>query len=124
MTQHLTGNKALLTVNPVPEDFGKTSWVLGSRVTLIGDAVHIMGPTSELGAIVGLRDAATVCRMVVEDNFENLSGTIKRYETEMRDYATQTVSVSSKSGSNIFGHGPDNDVNVGEFMMISRQRKH
>lgn len=84
-----------------------------------------MGPTSGSGAIVALRDAATLCKMLVDDGFDHLAGTIKRYETEMRDYATQTVNMSCwKSSPYIFGQGPDSDVNVGELMMKSRQRKH
>lgn len=57
----------------------------GRRVTLIGDAVHVMGPTSGSRAIVALHDSATLCKMLVEDGFHDLAGTITRSESEMRE---------------------------------------
>jgi 2-polyprenyl-6-methoxyphenol hydroxylase-like FAD-dependent oxidoreductase len=78
----------LLNINSVPKDFGKVGWNLGARVTLIGDAVHVVEPTSGSRAIVALRDAATLCRMLVGGTLTDVAGVIKRYETEMQDYAT------------------------------------
>ena len=88
LTQQLPAKTSLLNINSVPEDFRKVGWNPGARVTLIGDAVHVVGPTSGSRAIVALRDAATLCRMLVGGALADVAGVIKRYESEMQDHAT------------------------------------
>jgi 2-polyprenyl-6-methoxyphenol hydroxylase-like FAD-dependent oxidoreductase len=124
LTQQLPGSTSLIPINSVPRDFGNIGWQSGSRVTLIGDAVHIMGPTSGSGAIVALRDAATLCKLLVENNLRDVKSIIEEYEMDMRDYATYTVNLSWDNAPHIFGQSAGNDENVGETMMRSRQRKH
>jgi hypothetical protein len=45
------------------------------------------------------------------------------YVAEMCEYAMGTVNNSRHPGLNVLDRKADNDQNVGEFMMKSRQRK-
>ena len=88
LTQQLPAKTSMLNINSVPEDFRKVGWNPGARVTLIGDAVHFIGPTYVSSAIVSLLDADTMCRMLVGGALADVAGVIKRYESEMQDHAT------------------------------------
>ena len=41
-----------------------TPWEPSSRVTLIGDAIHVMSPCGGVGAVTALRDAALLSRII------------------------------------------------------------
>ena len=54
---------AVLAINSVPSDIG--SWEPNDLITLIGDAVHLMGPTTGSGTTTAIRDAELLCRLLV-----------------------------------------------------------
>ncbi len=69
-----------------------------STVTLLGDAVHTMTPGRGAGANTALRDAALLCRTLVEAQRARspLIPAIHRYEAEMLRYSAEAVIASRK----------------------------
>lgn len=111
------GETSTLPIRSVKPDFG--TWNPNPHVTLLGDAVHVMGPTAGSGAITALRDAQNLCKMLVERGLTKES--IGAYEDEMRGYASMTVELSWMGGKHIFGmrrwdeeEGENGDENTGE----------
>jgi 2-polyprenyl-6-methoxyphenol hydroxylase-like FAD-dependent oxidoreductase len=62
------------------------AWKPSERITLIGDAVHVMPPTGGVGANIALRDAANLANILAEEGVSVAS--IGKYEEEMREYAS------------------------------------
>ena len=67
-----------------------------SRVTLMGDAVHVMPPLGAHGGNTALRDAALLAEKLQEAAYrgEPLEHAIKTYQQEMIEYAFQEVESS------------------------------
>ena len=82
---------------------GVPEWPNEPRVTLIGDAVHSMTPAGGIGANTAVRDSALLGRLLAEaGGFAD--DVAKRYESEMRLYASEAVATSyglAKSQFNI-----------------------
>ncbi|KAJ5806685.1 hypothetical protein N7474_010277 [Penicillium riverlandense] len=76
-------------------------WEASSRVTLIGDAIHAMSPTSAAGATTALRDAAFLARTLSEGGLNSTS--ICKYEEAMRVYAGAVIQWSAIGGKWLFG---------------------
>lgn len=93
------GRASLLRVATVKPEI--PSWKTSSRVTLIGDAIHAMSPTSAAGATTALRDAALLARKLSEDGVNDSS--IHQYEEAMRAYAGEVIKWSSMGGEWLFG---------------------
>ena len=75
-----------------------------SRVTLIGDAVHLMSPTAGLGASSALRDAALLGRLLGEvDSSEGVVAAVAAYELAMREYVKKAITWSTGPGKKLFG---------------------
>jgi 2-polyprenyl-6-methoxyphenol hydroxylase-like FAD-dependent oxidoreductase len=72
-----------------------------SNVTLLGDAIHTMTPGRGAGANTALRDAALLCRTLIEVQQGKLPlvAAIHRYEAEMLRYSTEAVIESRKQMS-------------------------
>jgi 2-polyprenyl-6-methoxyphenol hydroxylase-like FAD-dependent oxidoreductase len=70
-----------------------------SNVTLLGDAVHTMTPGRGAGANTALRDAALLCRTLVDvrDGRMPLVEAIHAYEAEMLRYSSEAVIESRKN---------------------------
>ncbi|MEU1881377.1 NAD(P)/FAD-dependent oxidoreductase [Streptosporangium sp. NPDC020072] len=66
------------------------------RVTLLGDAVHVMPPSGGQGANTAFRDAALLCRRLTEVHRgeSDLLPAVERYEREMLDYGFAAVARS------------------------------
>lgn len=82
------------------------AWHLDPRVTLLGDATHVMPPTGGIGANSALRDAAALARMVGEkwaDKEGVGEGVVGAYEEEMREYARVAIERSWIGGMRSFG---------------------
>ena len=62
-------------------------------MTLLGDAIHSMPPTSGEGANTALQDGAVLCASLVAYRAGELTLTeaVDRYETSMFGYAFQAV---------------------------------
>src|SRR5207249_5005035 len=65
-------------INPLSAN----TWT-SSRVTLLGDAVHAMGPILGLGANNAIRDADNLSQALLNYSPENYISCIKEYENEM-----------------------------------------
>lgn len=72
---------------------GPPVWENNPRVTVIGDAAHSMTPAGGLGANTAVRDSALLGKLLAEAGGW-ADGITKRYEDEMRVYATDAVKQS------------------------------
>jgi 2-polyprenyl-6-methoxyphenol hydroxylase-like FAD-dependent oxidoreductase len=72
-----------------------TEWP-GSRVTLIGDAVHVMPPTGAHGGNTALRDSACLAEAIqnVAAGRQSLIQAIGAYQAKMLDYSFKEVAQS------------------------------
>lgn len=90
---------ALMRVLSVKPDL--PFWEPSNRVTLIGDAVHVMSPSSGSGATTALRDAAGLVEAFREGGVGRES--VGRYEEGMRAYVRDVVTMSQVAGAKLFG---------------------
>ena len=94
-----TSSLSISSVKPdIPE------WPPSNRVTLIGDAIHLMSPTAGIGANTALRDAALLNKTLAEKGMG--ADAIGSYERSMREYAGQAVIMSYMGGKSLFGMKP------------------
>lgn len=77
------------------------AWEPNAKVTLLGDAVHAMMPSTASGAVTALRDAELLSRLIREQGLDQES--IATYEREMRKYASEAVALSARIGQMSFG---------------------
>ncbi|KAF2871104.1 cercosporin toxin biosynthesis protein [Massariosphaeria phaeospora] len=80
------------------------TWDTNEKVTVIGDAVHLMSPAAGSGAVTALRDAHNLCRLLTEGG--DTLAAISAYEALMREYAGQAIRFSLQAGSKIFQQTP------------------
>lgn len=126
------GETSTLPIRSVKPDFA--AWAPNPHVTLLGDAIHLMGPTAGSGAITALRDALNLCKALVENGLSKES--IGAYEEKMRGYASETVELSWMGGKHIFGMRrwdeeegqqkdgqPGDERSIGEVMEEIRKRR-
>lgn len=75
-----------------------------SRITFLGDAVHVMTPAGGIGANTALRDAALLSQQLGECARGTLSllDSVANYETSMREYAFAAVDRSLESASHLY----------------------
>lgn len=71
-----------------------------TRVVLLGDAIHAMTPLQGLGGNTAFRDAALLCRHLVQADRgqSELLRTLKAYENAMTSYGFEAVRLSRKIG--------------------------
>jgi 2-polyprenyl-6-methoxyphenol hydroxylase-like FAD-dependent oxidoreductase len=79
-------------------------WTSSERITLVGDAVHVMSPCGGVGAVTALRDASVLASKIAENGINTKS--IGAYEAEMRVYAKMMIERSYFGGKKMFGHRP------------------
>ena len=72
-----------------------------TNITLLGDAIHTMTPGRGVGANTALRDAALLCKRLIEvrDGAKPLLQAVREYETRMIDYGFAAVEASRKQTS-------------------------
>ncbi|KAJ6013692.1 hypothetical protein N7540_008283 [Penicillium herquei] len=94
---------SVLSLLSAPLDIA--AWEPSGRVTLLGDAVHVMPPTGAMGANTALRDAADLARRIVKAGGAERVGSqaIGEYETDLRDFAKKSIDMSWKGGMKSFG---------------------
>ena len=88
-------------------------WESSSRVTLIGDAIHVMSPCGGVGAVTAMRDAALLSRVIGESGITTAS--INKYESEMRGYAHIGIQRSFFGGKKMFAQRPFEECEVLEM---------
>ncbi len=79
-------------------------WAPSDRVTLVGDAAHVMSPTAGIGATTALRDAAVLAEVLREEGVSE--GGVGRYEGFMRGNAKEGIERSALGGKHMFGMRP------------------
>lgn len=79
-------------------------WEASSRITLIGDAVHVMSPCGGVGAVTAMMDAATLAESLRSGGINKKS--VGKYEAAMRVYARKSIERSYFGGKKMFGHPP------------------
>ncbi|KAJ5554169.1 hypothetical protein N7513_004128 [Penicillium frequentans] len=83
------------------------AWKSSARVTLLGDAVHVMPPTGARGANTALRDAADLARRIADVGVEKVDEkVIGDYEDKLRAFAKMAIDLSWKGGMKSFGLRP------------------
>jgi len=79
-------------------------WTPSARVTLLGDAIHVMPPTGGIGANTALRDASNLCQVLVEGGISAES--VGKYEEKMRKYAKEAIEGSYAAGKKLYNQPP------------------
>ena len=77
------------------------AWEPSSRITLIGDAIHLMPPTGGIGANTALQDSAALAAILKQDGVT--LDAIKRYEVDMRARAIEAITQSLQGGKHMLG---------------------
>ena len=85
-------------------------WNPTKRVTLIGDAAHLMSPTAGAGTVSAFRDAANLVQIVKNEGI-SVDG-IRDHETMMREFAGQAIKRSIWGGKLLFGMRPFEELNT------------
>jgi 2-polyprenyl-6-methoxyphenol hydroxylase-like FAD-dependent oxidoreductase len=80
------------------------AWPANPRVTLLGDAIHVMSPSGGLGASTALTDSAALSRILATDGLSTES--IAKYEEAMRGYAGMSIRRSFRGGQVMFAQQP------------------
>ncbi len=88
-------------------------WEPSARVTLIGDAIHVMSPCGGVGAVTAIRDAALLSRIIGEEGVSATS--IGKYESEMRTYAGMGIQRSFFVGKRMFAQRPFEECDILEM---------
>jgi 2-polyprenyl-6-methoxyphenol hydroxylase-like FAD-dependent oxidoreductase len=86
------------------------SWNSNSRVTLIGDAAHVMAPTAAFGATSALQDADVLVQQLVHSGGSDDVAALRSYEGQMRQYAEAALHRSSMGGKMMFGMRPFDEL--------------
>lgn len=97
-----TSQTSLLRIISAPPDI--PTWDPSTRVTLIGDAAHVMSPTAGVGATCALRDAAMLAEVLGDEGV--CQEGVGRYEAFMRENAKEGISRSALGGKHMFGMRP------------------
>lgn len=92
---------AALRVSTAPPEI--PPWEASSRITFVGDAIHLMPPTGGIGANTALQDVAALVKILVEDGIAE--GSIKRYEDDMRRRASEAIEQSLQGAKHMVGLG-------------------
>ena len=79
-------------------------WEPSGRVTLLGDAIHVMSPCGGVGAVTALRDAALLSDIFADEGISEAS--VGKYEKAMREYAQQGIERSYMGGKKMFCQRP------------------
>ena len=83
-------------------------WDSSGKVTLIGDAVHVMSPTAGVGATTALRDSALLAEVLGKRG--ELENGVKRYEEAMRVWAEDAIVRSQVVGKMLLGMRPFSEL--------------
>jgi 2-polyprenyl-6-methoxyphenol hydroxylase-like FAD-dependent oxidoreductase len=105
---HVSQQSALQVLSADPDAMNWTQDSCDGRVTLIGDAAHVMSPTAALGATTALQDAATLVASI--RSLHAGSKALRDYEHQMGPYASEALKKSVMGGKVMFGMRPFVDL--------------
>lgn len=88
-------------------------WEPSPKVTLIGDAVHVMSPCGGVGAVSAIRDAAALAKIIADEGITAAS--IGKYEDQMRKHASVAIQRSYFVGKRMFAQLPFEQCEVMEI---------
>ncbi|OGM43335.1 hypothetical protein ABOM_008731 [Aspergillus bombycis] len=89
----------ILSVSPDIQE-----WFPDPRITVLGDAIHVMSPTGGVGACTAIKDAYVLGSLLAEKGLS--TATIGEYESQMRQYAAISVQRSFAGGKKNFNMEP------------------
>ncbi len=92
-------------------------WAPSDKVTVIGDAIHVMSPSGSVGAVTALVDGANLARTIVTEGIS--AEAIGRFEQSMRDFAGAKIRRSYMGGRKLLGKGHSRSVAA----MANRKRR-
>jgi 2-polyprenyl-6-methoxyphenol hydroxylase-like FAD-dependent oxidoreductase len=108
--QDLTQASTLRVASAIPKI---TPWEPSSRVTLLGDAIHVMSPCGGVGAVTAIRDAALLSQIIAEEGISTTS--VGKFESEMRSYAQKAIERSYFGGRKMFAQRPFEECEILEM---------
>ncbi|KAJ8115013.1 hypothetical protein ONZ43_g4766 [Nemania bipapillata] len=79
-------------------------WKSDPRVTVLGDAIHVMSPAGGVGACTAIRDGFVLGAQLAEKGVGLES--VAAYEQRMRQYATMSLQRSLAGGMKMFNQPP------------------
>lgn len=85
-------------------------WKTTKQVTLIGDAAHLMSPTTGAGTTTAFRDAAHLVQLLKHDGIS--VDCIREHEVTMREYAGEAIKRGTWGGKLLFGMRPFEELNT------------
>ena len=79
-------------------------WAPSDKVTVIGDAIHVMSPCGGVGAVTALVDGANLAKTIFTKGISTES--IGEFEKAMREFAGINIRRSYIGGRKLFGQRP------------------
>lgn len=79
-------------------------WAPSDKITVIGDAIHVMSPCGGVGAVTALVDGANLAKTITTKGISIES--IGEFEQTMREFAGANIRRSYMGGRKLFGQRP------------------
>ncbi|KAK7992144.1 hypothetical protein PG988_000938 [Apiospora saccharicola] len=76
-------------------------WEPSDRVTVLGDAVHVMSPSGGVGAVAAIHDACLLAGILAQEGHSKVS--IGKYERGMREFAKKCIDRSNEAAVRMLG---------------------
>ncbi|KAK8130905.1 O-methyltransferase aurJ [Apiospora sp. TS-2023a] len=76
-------------------------WEPSDRVTVLGDAVHVMSPSGGVGAVAAIHDACLLSGILAQEGHSKVS--IGKYERGMREFAKKCIGRSNEAAGRMLG---------------------
>ena len=74
------------------------TWEPSSHITLLGDAIHLMSPSSGVGAVAALNDAAALAQIIADEQGVLSVESVGEYEQLIRNFAAACLRRSFIAG--------------------------
>ncbi|TWU71829.1 hypothetical protein ED733_002091 [Metarhizium rileyi] len=101
---HLQDKRQSSLLNILSADPNMQAWAPSDRVTVIGDACHVMSPCGGVGAVTALVDSANLAQTIITEGISVKS--IGQFERNMREFAQASLRRSLMGGRKMFGQKP------------------
>ncbi|KAI3318671.1 cercosporin toxin biosynthesis protein [Xylariaceae sp. AK1471] len=101
---HLQDRRQSSLLRILSADLDMAPWTPSDKVTVIGDACHVMSPCGGVGAATALADGASLARTIATEGISAES--IGQFERGMRELAGANIRRSYFGGRQMFGQKP------------------